>query len=171
MSKVNGGCDKPFVQIYRDEFFSVLETLPHTAVHLLVHLILGADYRTDVYDARSIYELGEAWGKADGVTRRAFNRLEQAGLVEQLPGKEGIHVQVRQRIIAVPKGADPHRSGVNATPQRRKSTPQRGVPPAQTTPYITCETSHEETEVDMEANHRAVKEIQSRFPKRNAGAG
>ena len=161
MSKINGGCDKPFVQIYRDEFFSVLETLPHTAVHLLVHLILGADYRTDVYDARSIYELGEAWGKADGVTRRAFNRLEQAGLVEQLPGKEGIHVQVRKRINAPRGGADPHRSGVNATPQRRKSTPQRSVPPAETAPYITCETSHGETEVDMEANARAIAQIRS----------
>ena len=171
MSKVNGGCDKPFVQIYPDELLSVLETLTYPAVHLLMHLIMGADYRTNVYDARSIYELGEDWGKADGVTRRAFTRLEQAGLVEQLPGKEGIHVQVRQLIIPPRRGADPHLSGVNGTPQRRKSTPQRSVPPAQTTPYITCETSHEETEVDMAANHRAVKEIQSTFPKRNAGAG
>ncbi len=161
MSKINGGYDGTFVQIYPDELLSVFETLTHPAVSLLMRLILRADYRTDVYDARSIYELGEDWGKADGVTRRAFTRLEQAGLVEQLPGKEGIHVQVRQRIIAVPKGADPHRSGVNGTPQRRKSTPQRGVPPAQTTPYITCETSHVETEVDMEANARAIAEIRS----------
>jgi hypothetical protein len=168
MSKVNGGCDKPFVQIYRDEFFSVLETLTHPAVHLLVHLILGADYRTDVYDARSIYELGEDWGKADGVTRRAFNRLEQAGLVKQLPDKGGIHVQVRQLIIPPRRGADPHLSGVNGTPQRRKSTPQRSVPPAKTTPYITCETSHEETEVDMAANARAIAQIRSKFRNGNA---
>jgi len=161
MSKVNGGCDKPFVQIYPDELLSVLETLTHPAVSLLMHLIMGADYRTDVYDARSIYELGEAWGKADGVTRRAFTRLEQEGRVKQLPGKEGIHVQVRQLIIPPRRGADPHLNGVNGTPQRSKSTPQRSVPPAETAPYITCDTSHGETEVDMEANARAVKEIRS----------
>jgi hypothetical protein len=168
MSKINGGYDKGFVQIYPDELLSVFETLPYPAVHLLMHLILDADYRTNVYDARSIYELGEAWGKADGVTRRAFTRLEQEGLVKQLPGKEGIHVQVRQRIIAVRKGTDPHRSGVNGTPQRRKSTPQRSVPPAKTAPYITCETSHGVTEVDMEANARAVAQIRS--SRRNGNA-
>ena len=168
MSKINGGYDKPFVQIYPDELLSVLDTLTHPAVSLLMRLILRADYRTNVYDARSIYELGQDWGKADGVTRRAFTRLEQAGLVEQLPGKEGIDVQVRQRIIAVPKGADPHLSGVNGTPQRRKSTPQRSVPPAETTPYITCETSHRETEVDMEASLRFIKQIRSSFRNGNA---
>jgi hypothetical protein len=168
MSKINGGYDKGFVQIYPDELLSVLEALTHPAVHLLMYLILDADYRTDVYDARSIYELGEDWGKADGVTRRAFTRLEQEGLVKQLPGKEGIHVQVRQRIIAVPKGEDPHRSGANATPQRRKSTPQRSIPPAKTAPYITCETSHGDTEVDMEANAHAIAEIRSKFRNGNA---
>ena len=168
MSKINGGYDKGFVQIYPDELLSVLETLPHPAVHLLMHLILSADYRTDVYDASSIYELKQAWDKADGVTRRAFTRLEQAGLVEQLPGKEGIHVQVRQLIIPPRRGADPHLSGVNGTPQRRKSAPQRSVPPAETTPHITCETSHGETEVDMAANARAIAEIRSKFRKGNA---
>jgi hypothetical protein len=168
MSKINGGYDKPFVQIYPDELLSVLETLTHPAVHLLVHLIMRADYRTDVYDAHSLYELKQAWDKADGVTRRAFTRLEQAGLVEQLPGKEGIHVQVRQLIIPPRRGADPHPSGVNGTPQRRKSTPQRGVPPAQTAPYITCETSHGETEVVMAANARAIAQIRSSLRKPNA---
>jgi len=165
----NGKCEKPFIQIYRDELLAAIDGLPHPAVHLLMHLVFQADYSTHVYDARSLYELRESWGFADGVTRRAFEALEERGHVEMLPDNAGIFVAIRERLIPLRSGGNPLLSGPDPLLSGVKPAPLRGARPAETRPYITHlqkQASEDEIRADFEANGRHVAQIRKdQFPR------
>ena len=129
-----------FVQVLAEPMEAVRRGIPHPAVNLLLHLVCGADYRTHVYDARSVYELAEAFGFSDSVTRRHLEGLEERGYVERLAGTKGILVPVMAQIIRCsPEKAGSSPEKGQSSPEKAGFTPLRGVRPAETDPYIRSE--------------------------------
>jgi DNA-binding transcriptional MocR family regulator len=149
-----------FIQILPDALAAELEGLPHPSRSLLVHLLIHADYKTHIHDARSIYELSEDWGCSDSVTRRNFKILEDRGKVKQLPGREGILVVIWEQVVRAPSSREnPTSSRELAHPQRGNSQLQRGVRPAKTTPKNRSERKETEVVADRSLNLEEIRNI------------
>ena len=129
-----------------------------------MHLLLHADYKTHIHDARSLYELSGDWGYSDSVTRRNFKILEDRGKVKQLPGREGILVLIWEQVVrATPSRENPTSSRELDRPQRGISQPQRGARPAKTAPKNRSERKETEVVADRSVNLEGIKHIRESF--------
>ena len=149
-----------FIMVLPDVLAAEMDGLPHPSRSLLLHLLMHADYKTHIHDARSLYELSADWGCSDSVTRRNFKILEDRGKVKQLPGREGVLVLIWEQVVRAPSSREnPTSSREPDRPQRGISQPQRGVRPAETAPKNRSERKEAGVVADQSLNLEMVRRI------------
>ena len=125
-----------FVQIIPERLDEVFAELNNMQQSLFMHLVMWADYQSEVFNARSLYELAEDWGHSDLVTRRAFAALDEKGLARMLPDKKGILVSGRKLVVHNPAGRNAPPAEGKVSPRRGNLSLVQGVSPAVLPPYI-----------------------------------
>ena len=125
-----------FVQIIPERLDEVFAELNNMQQSLFMHLVMWADYQSEVFNARSLYELAEDWGHSDSVTRRAFAALDEKGLARMLPDKKGILVSGRKLVVHNPAGRKALPSEGKASLVRGNLPLVQGVSPAVLPTYI-----------------------------------
>ena len=125
-----------FVQIIPERLDAVFSELDNMQQSLFMHLVMWADYQSEVFNARSLYELAEDWGHSDSVTRRAFAALDEKGLARMLPDKKGILVSGRKLVVHNPAGRKALPSEGKASLVRGNLPLVQGAPPAVLPTYI-----------------------------------
>ena len=145
-----------FVQIIPERLDAVFSELDNMQQSLFMHLVMWADYQSEVFNARSLYELAEDWGHSDSVTRRAFAVLDEKGLARVLSNKKGILVSGRKLVVYNPVGRKAPPSEVNTSPVRGNLSLAQGIPPAVLRPYIEDVEKDVSDPVGQEGNIRGV---------------
>jgi hypothetical protein len=125
-----------FVQIIPEKLDAVFVELDNMQQLLFLHLVIWADYQSEVFDARSLYELGQDWSHSDSVTRKAFAVLDEKGLARVLPNKKGILVSGRKLVVYNPAGGNAVPAEGKVSPGRGNLSPVQGVSPAVLPTYI-----------------------------------
>ena len=145
-----------FVQIIPERLDAVFSELDNMQQSLFMHLVMWADYQSEVFNARSLYELAEDWGHSDSVTRRAFAALDEKGLARMLPDKKGILVSGRKLVVHNPAGRKALPSEGKASLVRGNLPLVQGVSPAVLPTYIEDVEKDVSDPVGQEGNIRGV---------------
>ena len=145
-----------FVQIIPERLDAVFSELDNMQQSLFMHLVMWADYQSEVFNARSLYELAEDWGHSDSVTRRAFAALDGKGLARMLPDKKGILVSGRKLVVHNPAGRNAPPAEGKVSPVRGNLSLVQGASPAVLRPYIEDVEKDVSDPVGQEGNIRGV---------------
>ena len=145
-----------FVQIIPERLDAVFSELDNMQQSLFMHLVMWADYQSEVFNARSLYELAEDWGHSDSVTRRAFAALDEKGLARMLPDKKGILVSGRKLVVHNPAGRNAPPAEGKVSPVRGNLSLVQGASPAVLRPYIEDVEKDVSDPVGQEGNIRGV---------------